>query len=110
MMRYLAVMRLFFLLKVSNIISMILVLISTYLVVGPIISNPQIDQLYAFLFIVDDFNFNIYLIMFNVDRDCTSRYQMTLVARTFSLGSPTSASIVYEKSLQCFLCRTIMVH
>ena len=51
-------------------IPILFVLISLYLVIGPIIDNPQIELLYAALFIVGGLLFYFPLIVFKLDRGC----------------------------------------
>lgn len=49
-------------------IPIVFVLCSLYLVIGPIIDNPQIELLYAFLFIVGGLIFYIPLVVLKLDR------------------------------------------
>lgn len=56
--------------KVFILIPIVFVLISIYLVIGPIIDDPQIELLYAFIFIVGGLIFYFPLVVFKLDRGC----------------------------------------
>ena len=47
-----------------------------YLVIGPIIEDPKIELLYAFLFIVGGLVFYFPLVVFKLDRGCFGRYHV----------------------------------
>lgn len=56
--------------KVFILIPVIFVIVSIYLVIGPIIDDPQIELLYAFLFIVGGLVFYFPFVLFHLDRGC----------------------------------------
>ena len=59
-----------FSLQIFILIPIVFVLISIYLVIGPIIDDPQIELLYAFIFIVGGLVFYFPLVVFKLDRGC----------------------------------------
>ena len=59
--------------QVFILIPIIFVLVSIYLVIGPIIEDPKIELLYAFLFIVGGLVFYFPLVVFKLDRGCFGR-------------------------------------
>ena len=61
-------------LQVFILIPIVFVLISIYLVIGPIIDDPQIELLYAFIFIVGGLVFYFPLVVFKLDRGCFGMY------------------------------------
>ena len=62
--------------QVFILIPIIFVLVSMYLVIGPIIEDPKIELLYAFLFIVGGLVFYFPLVVFKLDRGCFGRYHI----------------------------------
>lgn len=60
--------------KVFILIPIVFTLISIYLVIGPIIDDPQIELLYAFIFIVGGLVFYFPLVVFKLDRGCFDHF------------------------------------
>ena len=63
-----------------------------YLVIGPIIEDPKIELLYAFLFIVGGLLFYFPLVVFKLDRGCFGRFQVNRIIPTSTVLPAKSES------------------
>lgn len=56
--------------QIPIVIPVVFVLIATYLVIGPIVQKPQIEFLYAFLFVIGGLVFYIPFVYFKIHFPC----------------------------------------
>ena len=57
-------------------IPIVFVIISCYLVIGPIVQDPKIEFLYAFLFVIGGLVFYIPFVYFKIEFRCFGEYNI----------------------------------